>query len=100
VGLRSVFYGAEETVLRPLTVEEHPMRHERAYAEWIREVRYPASFRQFETAGAAAVPTSWVPSFIAPGVAFASVAAVRDTTDEGGSGPWTVCAAYGCCKPR
>ena len=100
IGLHSVFYGAEETVLRPLTVDVHPRPHDRAYAEWVREVRYPASFRQFETDGAEAVSTSWVPPFIAPGVAFASVAAARDTTDQGGSGPWTVCAAYGCCKPR
>ena len=76
------------------------MPHERADADWVREVRYPASFRRFGTASAEAMQTSWVPPFIAPGVAFASVAAARDTTDQGGSGPWTVCAAYGCCKPR
>lgn len=100
VGLHSVFYGAEKTILRPLTIDVHSMPHERADADWVREVRYPASFRRFGTASAEAMQTSWVPPFIAPGVAFASVAAARDTTDQGGSGPWTVCAAYGCCKPR
>lgn len=100
VGLHSVFYGADKTILRPLTIEVHSNRHERAEADWVRDIRYPTTFRRFGTAAAEAVPTSWLPSFIAPGVAFASVAAARDTTDQGGSGPWTVCAAYGCCKPR
>lgn len=100
VGLHSVFYGAEGTVLRPLTIDVHSRAHEHAEAEWVREYRYPAYFRRFGATSAPAARSSWVPPFIAPGVAFASAAAAGDTTDQGGSGPWTVCAAYGCCKPR
>lgn len=101
VGLLSVFYGAEGTVLRPLTIDIHSERHEHAEADWVREIRYPASFRRFgATTAAPLMRSSWIPSVLAPDVAFASVAAAADTTDQGGSGPWTVCAAYGCCKPR
>lgn len=100
IGVHSVFYGRDATVLRPLTIDVHSEKHAHADADWLVERRYPARFRRFESALAATTESSWVPPFLAPGVAFASTVAMSDTTDQGGSGPWTVCAAYGCCKPR
>jgi hypothetical protein len=100
IGVHSVFYGRDATVLRPLTIDVHSEKHARADADWLVERRYPAQFRRFESALAATTESSWVPPFLAPTVAFASTVAMVDTTDQGGSGPWTVCAAYGCCKPR
>ena len=100
IGVHSVFYGKDETVLRPLTMDVHSEKHAHADADWLVERRYPAQFRRFDASLAATTESSWVPSFLRPGVAFASTVAIADTTDQGGSGPWTVCAAYGCCKPR
>ena len=100
VGLHSVFYGATATVMRPLTIDVHSKAHEHADADWIVERRYPSQFRQFGSATMRTAESSWVPPFLAPGVAFAATAAASDTTDQGGSGPWTTCASNGCCKPR
>lgn len=100
VGAHSVFYGAKATVLRPLTIDVHSKAHEHADADWVVERRYPADFRRFGSTMLRATEVSRVSSFLAPGVAFASTAAMTDTTDQGGSGPWTTCAMYGCCKPK
>ena len=100
VGLHSVFYGATATVMRPLTIDVHSQRHQQADADWVVERRYPAQFRRFGSAMTPTPESSWAPPFLAPGVLFAATAAASDTTDQGGSGPWTTCASNGCCKPR
>lgn len=100
VGLESVFYGPRETVRRPLTIEWHSEPHAHADADWIFEDRYPSEFRLFDTTSAGRVRSSWVPPFLTPSVAYASSAAIAGVTDKGGSGPWTTCIMYGCCKPR
>lgn len=102
VGLRSVFYGRDQTVMLPLTIEMHSDNHGKADADWIEERRYPAEFRRIGnlTETSARPAKGWLPEFLRPGVAYAATVAARDTTDSGGSGPWTTCISNGCCKPR